>query len=153
MSKTKQYEIEVGQDLKDALKDYFDLADDRIMSAARHGVSEGINVLRDQVLANIQSSKFRYNSTTGKFGIPLIQGVRTYMWKKMPTGFVSVLGNQSKNDGTWRLRFFEMGVTRKNRGSIAPNWFLKNALSQQEAATQQVILAVEKTIDDINNEQ
>ena len=71
----------------------------------------------------------------------------------MPTGFVSVLGNQSKNDGTWRLRFFEMGVTRKNRGSIAPNWFLKNALSQQEAATQQVILAVEKTIDDINNEK
>ena len=46
MSKTKQYEIEVGQDLKDALKEYFDLADDRIMSAARHGVSEGINLLR-----------------------------------------------------------------------------------------------------------
>ena len=69
------------------------------------------------------------------------------------TNAISVLGNQSKNDGTWRLRFFEMGVTRKNRGSIAPNWFLKNALSQQEAATQQVILAVEKTIDDINNEQ
>ena len=110
-------------------------------------------MLRDQVLTNIQSSKFRYNSTTGKFGIPLIQGVRTYMWKKLPTGFVSVLGNQSKNDGTWRLRFFEMGVTRKNRGSIAPNWFLKNALSQQEAATQQVILAVEKTIDDINNDK
>ena len=35
MSKTKQFEIEVGQDLKDALKEYFDLADDRIMSAAR----------------------------------------------------------------------------------------------------------------------
>lgn len=51
------------------------------------------------------------------------------------------------------IKIFEMGVTRKNRGSIAPNWFLKNALSQQEAATQQVILAVEKTIDDINNEQ
>lgn len=107
MSKTKQFEIEVGQDLKDALKEYFDLADDRIMSAARHGVSEGINLLRDQVLTNIQSSKFRYNSTTGKFGIPLIQGVKTYMWKKLPTGFVSVLGNQTKNDGTWRLRFLK----------------------------------------------
>ena len=33
---SKQYEIEIGRDLKDALKEYFDLADDRIMSAARH---------------------------------------------------------------------------------------------------------------------
>lgn len=144
-------------------KSLFDKTDKRIMSAARHGVSEAINRLKAKTKENIAGSWFNGTTSAGRtlrgrtYTVPLIEGVNAYMWKSQATGFVDIMGSRGYDDGTWRLRLFN-GGTRNRRskngrsyGSLKPTWFFANALSSSESdALSMIQSSIQSAIDEIN---
>ena len=155
MNKTVKL-IEAAPQIETFFKGLFDKTDKRLMSAARHGVSEAINKLIDSTRSNISSSWF--NSTSSKkYGVPLIEGARGYMYKGAATGFVHILGDTKHNDGTWRLRFFEGGTKpRKSKngktyGSIRPAYFFESVKASSDTiAMSEIETAIQNAIDEIN---
>ena len=145
-------------------KDLFDKTNKRIMSAARHGVSEAINAIMNRTKQNVSSSWFNATSSTGRtmrgytYNRPLIEGVQAYMYQGAATGFVHIMGTPRVNDGTWRLRMFE-GGTRKRRskhgkdyGSLRPSWFFANAVASAESdASSMIQSSIQSAIDEINH--
>lgn len=137
--------------------DLFKKTDQRIMSAARHGVSDAINRIKEKTKSNISSSWFN-SSSSRKYGIGLIEGVKAYLWQGEATGFVDILGNTRTNDGTWRLRLFEGGTKErkskhgKSYGRIRSAWFFSNAVSSigSDAVTD-IQNSIQTAIDEINN--
>jgi hypothetical protein len=144
----------VNQEIKDSFGEQFDLLNETILSAARHGVSLATNALRDQTKQNISTSWF--NSSTSRYGVGLIEGVQAFMYKGAATGVIAVLGNSRVDDGTWRLRFFENGTKPrqskhgKNYGSIRPAYFFANAKSSVNVMDI-INDTIQKAIDEINN--
>lgn len=144
-------------------KGLFDKTNNRIMSAARHGVSEAINAIKERTKQNVSSSWFNGTTSAGRtmrgrtYSVPLVEGVNAYMWKGQATGFVDIMGSRGYDDGTWRLRFFN-GGTRNRRskngrsyGSIRPSWFFANAISSAESdATSMIQSSIQSAIDEIN---
>lgn len=144
--------VNAEDDLKSFFGDLFDKTNTRIMQAARHGVSDAINIIRNSTWANVQSIPYRMTVPTKKYGVPLIEGIKAYMYKGEPSGFVDILGNRQTNDGTWMLRFFAgKGAFRKDRGIIHGFLSLKGAynttMSQQMAAVRN---SIQSAIDEIN---
>lgn len=139
-------------ELKSFFKDYFNLADERIKSAARHGVSDAVNILKRTTWANVAAIPYKMTTPTKKYGVPLIEGVRAYMWKGEATGVVHVLGNDYTNDGTWLLRFFAgRGAFRKNRGTIEGYMSLKAAYNATMASQLGAIKkSIQSAIDEMN---
>lgn len=145
-------------------KGLFDKTNSRIMSAARHGVSEAINAIKERTKQNVSSSWFNGTTSAGRtirgrtYTRPLIEGVNAYMWKGQATGFVDIMGSRGYDDGTWRLRFFN-GGTRNRRskngrsyGSLRPSWFFANAISSAESdASSMIMSSIQSAIDEINN--
>lgn len=145
-------------------KGLFDKTNSRIMSAARHGVSEAINAIKERTKQNVSSSWFNGTTSAGRtirgrtYTRPLIEGVQAYMYQGAATGFVHIMGAPRVDDGTWRLRMFEGGTTtRKSKhgrsyGSIRPSWFFANAISSSESnATSMIQSSIQSAIDEINN--
>lgn len=98
--------INAEDDLKTFFGDLFDKTNTRVMQAARHGVSEAINIIKNTTWANVSSIPYKMTTPTKKYGVPLIEGIKAYMYKGEATGFVDILGNRRQDDGTWMLRFF-----------------------------------------------
>lgn len=138
-----------------------------VMSGVRHGVAQGTNILRDATLQGVRSANPNFLKSSGKshygstfYTTPLIYGVRTYMIKGAPTGYVSILGtpySYGGDDGTWRLRFFENGTKpRRHRsgkevGRIEGLHFFSNAISSSETkAIDCIKTAIEEEIDKLN---
>lgn len=166
----------IGFDETDKLKaifnDLFDVTNERIMQAARHGVSEAINRIKAKTISNVASIPYNMTSPTKKYGVPLIEGVKAYMWKGEATGFVDILGNRRQNDGTWMLRFFagkgavrrikykpESELSRprpknfkfKTENRIKGYYSLVNAATSLGSdATQEIQNAIKSAIDEIN---
>ena len=145
--------INAEEDIKTFFGELFDKSDERIMKAARHGVSNALNVIRDATYKNVQSIPYNMTRPTKKYGVPLIEGIKTYVYKNEPTGFVDVLGNRQTNDGTWMLRFFAGGgAIRKNRGEIRGYLSLKAAYNTtMSKQTDEIRRSIEAAIDEINN--
>lgn len=144
--------VNAEKDLQSFFGDLFDKTNTRIMAAARHGVSDALNIIKNTTWANVQSIPYKMTKPTKKYGVPLIEGIKTYMYKGEPTGFVDILGNRRTNDGTWMLRFFAGGgAVRKNRGSIRGYLSLKAAynttMSDQMTA---ITNSIKSAIDEIN---
>lgn len=143
------------QALRNYFGELFDLSNERILAATRHGVSNAVNDIIKRTKANIASSWFDGFSTK-TFQSPLINGVRGFLYKGEATGIVSVMGDTVHNDGTWRLRFFEGGTKPrpskhgKNYGSIRPAYFFANAINSTDSF-ETIKKAVETEIDKINN--
>lgn len=138
-------------------KDLFDKTNTRVMQAARHGVSDAINRIKEKTKSKISSSWFNATAPTKKYGVPLIEGVKAYMWKGEPTGFADILGNRYTNDGTWMLRFFEGGTKeRKSKfgnsyGKIRPAWFFGDAVASIGSdAILDIQNSIQHAIDEIN---
>ena len=145
-------------------KNLFDNTNKRIMSAARHGVSEAINAIMNRTKQNVSSSWFNATSSAGRtmrgytYNRPLIEGVQAYMYKGMATGFVHIMGTPRTNDGTWRLRMFEGGTRKrkskhgKDYGSLRPTWFFSNAVSSVGSdAVTMIQDSISAAIDEINH--
>jgi hypothetical protein len=146
----KTFKINEYNKLKSYFGSLFDKTNKDVMAAARHGVSEAINHIKSQVTQNALSSPFRSTSST-HYPVPLIEGIKAYLYRGVATGFVDVLGNTKHNDGTWRLRFFEVGATRRNRGVIQAYHFLQNAATTAESTASALIQsAIENKINELN---
>ena len=157
--------IDAKDRLESFFKGLFDKTNKRIMSAARHGVSEAIDAIKEKTKSNVRSSNFNGITSSGRtlrgrtYTTPLIEGVQAYMWQGVPTGFVHIMGTPRVDDGTWRLRFFE-GGTRIRRskngrtyGMIKGNWFFSNAYSSigSDAITM-IQNSIQSAIDEINKQ-
>lgn len=157
--------IDAKDRLESFFKGLFDKTNKRIMSAARHGVSEAIDAIKEKTKSNVMSSNFNGTTSAGRtfrgrtYTTPLIEGVQAYMWQGVPTGFVHIMGTPRVDDGTWRLRFFE-GGTRMRRskngrsyGRIKGNWFFSNAYSSIGSdATTMIQRSIQSAIDEINKQ-
>lgn len=142
-------EINKSGELQKYFGDLFDKTNREIKHAMFDGIATTIDAIKTRTLNNIAGSDFK-SSTSNKFGVGLIEGVRAFMVKG-EGGIVHVLGNMKSNDGTWRLRFFEGGATRKNRGIIGPRYFFKHAISGADAEAMSNITArIQQAINDIN---
>ena len=142
---------------KDELDKYVGEVRDQLDNAARAGVIAAINTIRDRVKSGVSSAGFN-SSSSKQFGVPLIEGVRTYVEKGYPIGVTHILGDTKHNDGTWRLRFFEGGTkertqktTGRNTGSISARWFFRNSISNADEIAQRLIDSrISKAIEEIN---
>ena len=156
--------IDAKDSIESFFKGLFDKTNKRIMSAERHGVSEAIDAIKEKTKKNVSASSFKGTTSAGRtvrgraYTTPLIEGVQAYMWQGVPTGFVHIMGTPRVDDGTWRLRWFEMG-TRMRRsknggtyGRIQGNWFFSNAYSSigSDAITM-IQESIQSAIDEINN--
>lgn len=149
--------ISAEHDLKEYFGELFDKTNIRILQAARHGVSNAINALIDKTKQNVSGAYFR-SSTSQHYGVPLVEGVRGYLYRGVPTGFVDILGNRQSNDGTWRLRFFEGGTKeRKNKsnghsyGRLKPaRFFAPVAGMAQTEAVNKIKESISNAIDELN---
>lgn len=153
MSSKNTILIDAEKDLKSFFGDVFDKANKRIMSAARHGVSNALNIIKNTTWANVATIPYKMTTPTKKYGVPLIQGINAYMWKGRATGFVDIMGSRGSDDGTWMLRWFAGGgAVRKNRGSIKGYMSLRSAyestIGGQMTEIQQ---AISNAIDEINH--
>lgn len=157
--------INAKDSIESFFKGLFDKTNKRIMSAARHGVSEAIDAIKEKTKSNVRSSNFNGTTSAGRtlrgrtYTTPLIEGVQAYMWQGVPTGFVHIMGTPRVDDGTWRLRFFEGGTrTRMSKngrtyGSIKGNWFFSNAYSSIGSdATTMIQRSIQSAIDEINKQ-
>lgn len=152
----KDIRLESATDqLRNYFGELFDLTNERILAATRHGVSNAVNDIIKRTKANISSSWFNGDSTKS-FGVPLKEGVRGFLYKGEATGVVSVMGDTVHNDGTWRLRFFEGGTKPrpskhgKDYGSIRATNFFANVINSTDYF-ETIRQAVETEIDKINN--
>ena len=157
--------IDAKDSIESFFKGLFDKTNKRIMSAARHGVSEAIDAIKEKTKRNVSSSNFNGITSAGRtlrgrtYTTPLIEGVQAYMWQGVPTGFVHIMGTPRVDDGTWRLRWFEAGTRmRKSKngrsyGSIKGNWFFSNAYSSigSDAITM-IQESIQSAIDEINKQ-
>ena len=142
---------------KDTLDNFTGELRDKLDKAARAGVIAAINTIRDKVKSSVISADFN-TSSSKQFGVPLIEGVRTYMEQGYPIGVTHILGNTKSNDGTWRLRFFEGGTkertqktTGRKTGSISARWFFRNSISNADEIAQRLIDdRIAKAIEEIN---
>ena len=147
----------ISLSVKDTLDNFTGELRDKLDRAARAGVIAAINTIRDKVKSSVSSADFN-TSSSKQFGVPLIEGVRTYMEHGYPIGVTHILGNTKSNDGTWRLRFFEGGTgertqktTGRKTGSISARWFFSNAISDADGIAQRLIDdRIAKTIEEIN---
>lgn len=157
--------VNAKSELDAFFKDLFDKTDNRIMAAARHGVSEAINSIKDRTKQNVSSSWFNGVTSAGRtlrgrtYTRPLIEGVQAYMWQKTATGFVHIMGTPRYDDGTWRLRMFEGGTRQRrskkgnNYGSLKPAMFFANAITSAEPnAVSMIQNSIQSAIDDINKQ-
>ena len=157
--------INAKDSIESFFKGLFDKTNKRIMSAARHGVSEAIDAIKEKTKSNVRSSNFNGITSSGRtlrgrtYTTPLIEGVQAYMWQGVPTGFVHIMGTPRVDDGTWRLRWFEMGTRiRRSKngrtyGRIKGNWFFSNAYSSiGSAATTMIQRSIQSAIDEINKQ-
>lgn len=136
----------LSQYVSDMLSD----TDNAVKTATRHGISETINTIINKTRANVSASDFQSTRPSRQYGVPLIEGVRAYMVKGQPFGVVHILGDTRHNDGTWRLRFFEMGAKRAKRGIIGPNYFFKHASADAEnIAISLVQQAIDKNLQEL----
>lgn len=149
--------------LETFFKGLFDKTNKRIMSAARHGVSDAINAIKERTKQNVSSSWFNGTTSAGRtlrgraYTRPLIEGVQAYMWQGASTGFVHIMGTPRVDDGTWRLRMFEGGTRLrrskhgKNYNRLTPAWFFANAISSAESdASSMIQSSIQSAIDEIN---
>ena len=142
---------------RDELDKYVGEVRDQLDNAARAGVIAAINTVRDRVKSGVSSAGFN-SSSSKQFGVPLIEGVTTYVEKGYPIGVTHILGDTKHNDGTWRLRFFEGGTkertqktTGRNTGSILARWFFRNSISNADEIAQRLIDSrISKAIEEIN---
>ena len=157
--------VNAKSELDAFFKDLFDKTDARIMAAARHGVSEAINSIKDRTRRNISSSWFNGVTSAGRtlrgrtYTRPLIEGVQAYMWQKTATGFVHIMGTPRYDDGTWRLRMFEGGTRQRrskkgnNYGSLKPAMFFANAITSAEPnAVSMIQSSIQSAIDELNKQ-
>ena len=137
----------------------FDTTQENVMRAARHGVSNAINVVRDKTRANVAAMPYRMTVPTRKWGVPMIEGVKAYLHKGDATGFVDILGNRRTNDGTWLLRMAggrgtKPRVTKSSnayRGALQGYYVLSNAAASIGSDAATIIAdAISKEIDEIN---
>lgn len=144
--------INAEDDIKSFFGELFDKTDTRVMQAARHGVSDAINIIKKTTWANVASIPYKMTTPTKKYGVPLIEGIKAYMYQGEPTGFVDILGNRQHNDGTWMLRFFAgKGAYRKNRGFIEGYMSLKSAYNTTMSNQMDAIKkSIESAIDELN---
>lgn len=145
----------IGLDSTNILKDYFGElfkeTNTEIMIAARHGVSEAVNTLKQKTREFVATSPFK-SDFSQQYGVGLIEGVRAYM-QKDATGFVHVLGDTRHNDGTWRLRFFQTSTRDRKgpRGRIKSYHFLDDAASVIGSdATHIIQQSIQEKIDELN---
>lgn len=126
-----------------------------VKSAARHGISETVNQIKQSTIANIASSGFN-GMKPMRNGIPMYYGVRGFMVKGQPIGIVHILGDTIHDDKTYKLRFFERGTKPHNTPlgytkGVKGWYFFKRATSNAESvAVANVQAAIEKTIDELN---
>lgn len=147
----------ISLSVKDTLDNFTGELRDKLDRAARAGVIAAINTIRDKVKSSVSSADFN-TSSSKQFGVPLIEGVRTYMEQGYPIGVTHILGNTKSNDGTWRLRFFEGGTkervqktTGRKTGSISPRWFFNDSTSNADEIAQRLIDdRIAKAIEEIN---
>ena len=156
--------IDAKDSIESFFKGLFDKTNKRIMSAARHGVSEAIDAIKEKTKNNISSSQFNGITSAGRtlrgrtYTTPLIEGVQAYMWQGVPTGFVHIMGTPRVDDGTWRLRFFNSGTRQRrskkgnNYGSLKSDPFFANAITSAEPnAVSMIQESIQSAIDEINN--
>lgn len=147
----------ISLSVRDTLDNFTGELRDKLDRAARAGVIAAINTIRDKVKSSVSSADFN-TSSSKQFGVPLIEGVRTYMEQGYPIGVTHILGNTKTNDGTWRLRFFEGGTkervqktTGRKTGSISPRWFFNDSTSNADEIAQRLIDdRIAKAIEEIN---
>lgn len=147
----------ISLSVEDTLDNFSGELRDKLDRAARAGVIAAINTIRDKVKSSVSSADFN-TSSSKHFGVPLIEGVRTYMEQGYPIGVTHILGNTKSNDGTWRLRFFEGGTkervqktTGRKTGSISARWFFNDSTSNADEIAQRLIDdRIAKAIEEIN---
>lgn len=147
----------ISLSVRDTLDNFTGELRDKLDRAARAGVIAAINTIRDKVKSSVSSADFN-TSSSKQFGVPLIEGVRTYMEQGYPIGVTHILGNTKTNDGTWRLRFFEGGTkervqktTGRKTGSISARWFFNDSTSNADEIAQRLIDdRIAKAIEEIN---
>lgn len=148
-----------------AVEKWLETVTEDVMKGVRHGVAVATNRLRDATLQGVRRTNPNFLHSSGKshygstyYGVPLIDAVRTYMVKGEPTGIVSIMGNRATNDGTFRLRFFEVGTknrvqrsTGRNLGKITAKWFFRDAVNTvNDQAIDDIRIALENAIDEAN---
>jgi len=148
--RSMDFNFKLGFDESKKLKDYFgelfDQTNEAIMAGARHGVSEAVNALKQKTREYVVTSPFKSDSSK-QYGVGLIEGVRAFMMKDTPTGFVHVKGDTRHNDGTWRLRFFEVGTRR----GIKAYHFLNDAVGTLGSDITNIIQkSIQEKIDELN---
>lgn len=158
--------VNAKDSIESFFKGLFDKTNKRIMVAARHGVSEAINSIKERTKQNVSSSWFNGVTSAGRtlrgrtYTRPLIEGVQAYMWQKTATGFVHIMGTPRYDDGTWRLRMFEGGTRQRrskkgnNYGSLKPAMFFANAITSAEPnAVSMIQSSIQSAIDELNKDK
>lgn len=159
MASTNFIKMDESTRIKAFFGDLLDFTNKRIWAATRHGVSEALNLVKQKTIANIAAIPYRMTTPTKMYGVPLIAGVKAYLYKGQATGFVDILGTRGANDGTWMLRWAAGRGTKqrtsksgRNLGAITGYYALANAASSigSDAATE-IQKSIQSAIDEINN--
>ena len=145
--------IDAEQTLKSVFGDLFNKADISIRNAVKQGIYVAINNIKQLTYNKSVTVPYQLTRPSRKYGVPLIEGIKAYMYKTNLTGVVNILGNTRQDDGTWRTRFFlGKGAVRKNRGTITGYNTLKAAYEQYKGtAVQDINDSVKKAIDKLNS--
>ena len=147
-------DVNISQRLSSYFGEVYNLLDKRISGAARKGIYQAINSIAARARSNVLGSWFNATSPTKK-GAPLMYGIGAHMFNtefNKAAGRVHILGDTRNNDGTWMLRFYSDGGTKKrglrqnhNKGRIRGDRWFVNAIQGADALAVQ---NVQKTIDE-----
>ena len=153
--------IDAEKTLKSVFGDLFDKTDITIRKAVKHGIYVAVNNIKQLTYNKSVSVPYQLTRPSRKYGVPLIEGIRAYMYKTQLTGVVHILGDAINNDGTWRLRFFlGKGAVRKKtrhgpleKPSVIQGYnTLKSAYDQyKDKAIEDINDSVKNAIDKLNS--
>lgn len=86
----------------------------KLRTALRAGLRKSLNIITKQAKKNLKGVTKNYNRGSNKWGLKLIKGIVTKIYKKSEskykiTGVSEIIG-QGKKNSDFRLKFFELGT-------------------------------------------
>lgn len=106
----------------------------------KRAMRKGVNKLKNDARRRFRSSLPAVRKQNPKYSDKMADAImgKTFVSGKNVKGEVHNAGTRKKTSGTYRARFYELGSTRKKRGSIPGFHYMKNTEAKLDDAMQKV---------------
>lgn len=106
----------------------------------KRAMRKGVNKLKNDAKRRFRSSLPAVRKQNPKYSDKMTDAImgKTFVSGKNVKGEVHNAGTRKKTSGTYRARFYELGSTRKKRGSITGFHYMKNTEAKLDDAMQKV---------------